>query len=54
MSTLSTVETVWVVLDAEGRVVIICTGADAPVTVEEWRDRGYRVAQLDAVSVSSV
>ena len=54
MSTLSAVETVWVVLDDEGHVVIICSGADAPATAGEWADRGYRVVQLDAAFVDSL
>ena len=49
MSTLSSVETLWVVLDDEGRVVIICSGGDARDLAEEWRGRGYRIAQLDGV-----
>jgi len=53
MSTLSAVETVWVVLDGEGRVVIICSGADARSFSDEWHQRGYRVAQLDAVEFES-
>jgi len=48
MSTLSVVETVWVVLDDEGRVVIICSGGDAQNLADEWHDRGYRVVQLGA------
>jgi hypothetical protein len=49
MSTLSSVETLWVVLDGEGRVVIICSGADARDVAEDWRGRGYRTVPLDAV-----
>jgi hypothetical protein len=48
MSTLSSVETLWVVLDDEGRVVIICSGSDARDLADEWRGRGYRIVHLDA------
>jgi hypothetical protein len=47
MSTLSSVEMQWVVLDDEGRVVIICSGADARDIADEWRGRGYRTVSLD-------
>jgi hypothetical protein len=51
MSTLSSVEVVWVVLDAEGDVVLMCSGADAAGAAEEWSDRGYRIEQLEGDQV---
>jgi len=37
----------WVVRDADDRVVIICGGADAPEVAREWEDRGFRVTLLE-------
>jgi len=46
MAVLEKTSVVWVVLDHSGEVVLMCTGADAPTLVEEWRERGYRTTQL--------
>jgi hypothetical protein len=33
----------WVVRDRAGRVVLICSGADAAAEAATWAERGYRV-----------
>jgi hypothetical protein len=40
MSTMTSTEMEWVVLDSADRVVLICQGADAPEVATEWADRG--------------
>ncbi len=45
MSTRTT-DTLWVVLDADDQVVLMCSGADAAEVAEEWRARGYRIMAL--------
>jgi len=52
MSTLTSAETVWVVSDAQQRVVLICGGKDAPSAAAEWRERGYRVEPVNADEVN--
>jgi hypothetical protein len=39
----TTTELAWVVRDRHGRVVLICSGADAAAEAETWAERGYRV-----------
>jgi hypothetical protein len=46
MSSLDTTM-LWVVLDGDDRVVLICGGADAPEVAEDWVARGFRVVSLD-------
>jgi hypothetical protein len=44
---------IWVVLDPSSEVLLMCSGADAPALVEEWRERGYRTLQLPADEVDA-
>jgi len=44
---------VWVILDAEATVVLICSGADATEVVEEWVARGYQAVCLGADEVTA-
>lgn len=43
MSSTTFTEVLWVVLDTDDRVVVICAGADAEEAAGEWRNRGFRV-----------
>jgi hypothetical protein len=54
MSTVSSVEMVWVVLDGEQRVVLMCSGNDAARVAIEWGERGYRIEQMDGLDVQDV
>jgi len=47
MSSATSTDALWVILDANERVMLICGGADAPEVAAEWRDRGFRVSRLD-------
>jgi hypothetical protein len=38
----------WAIVDADGRVVVLCSGADAPDFVDEWVHRGYQAVGVDA------
>jgi hypothetical protein len=51
MSSVTSTETLWVILDADDRVVLICGGGDAPEVAADWRDRGFRVSRLDTHQV---
>ena len=51
MSSVTSTDAFWVILDANDRVVLICGGADAPEVAAEWRDRGFRVSRLDTRQV---
>ncbi len=53
MSTAISTDTLWVVLDSAGTVVLICSGADAAEAADAWRERGYQITTLDAVEVSA-
>jgi hypothetical protein len=54
MSTISSVEMVWVVLDGEQRVVLMCAGNDASDVAVEWGERGYRIEQMGGLDVHDV
>jgi hypothetical protein len=54
VSTVASVDTVWVVLDGQQRVVLLCSGAEAAGVAIEWQERGYRVQPLSRVDVHDV
>ena len=54
MSTVTSVEMVWVVLDGEQRVVLMCSGTDASGVAVEWGARGYRIEQMGELDVHDV
>lgn len=37
----------WVVLDGEGTVSVILSGADAPEAAAWYRENGFRVAEVE-------
>jgi hypothetical protein len=45
-------DTVRVVRDRAGRVVLICWGADAPAEAATWAGRGYRVDIVDRGAIT--
>jgi heterodisulfide reductase subunit A-like polyferredoxin len=53
MSTMTSTEIEWVVLDTAGRVLLICGGADGLEVAAEWADRGYQVHSRHASEVGA-
>ncbi len=51
MELLEKTSVMWVVLDAAGEVMVICSGRDAPEAVEGWAQSGYRVVACGADEV---
>jgi hypothetical protein len=45
-------ESAQAVLDASGRVVLICWGDDAPEVGADWAARGYQVRPVDRAVLS--
>ncbi|MFP5328499.1 MAG: hypothetical protein ACLGHT_13565 [Acidimicrobiia bacterium] len=44
------IEHAYVVLDAEGGISLILSGADAPEAATWYTDEGFRVTEVDLVS----
>ena len=44
---------VWVVLDPEGEVVVMASGAGAPEFAASWAERGYRAVELPQSEVTA-
>jgi hypothetical protein len=47
MSTTTSTEALWAVVDAQGRVVLICGGKDGAAAASEWVERGYTVEPVE-------
>jgi hypothetical protein len=52
MTATVTLQTAFVVLDDEARVVAMFWGADAPQEAADWAERGYRVESVDRSLIS--
>jgi hypothetical protein len=44
---------VWVILDPQGEVLVMASGAGAEEFAASWAERGYRVVELPQSEVSA-
>ncbi|HLH29104.1 MAG TPA: hypothetical protein VKW77_09310 [Acidimicrobiales bacterium] len=51
MAVVTNNDVFWVVVDATGEVMLICSGADAAEVANEWIERGCQVICLGADEV---
>ena len=50
---MDTGETVWVVLDEDGQILVMAKGHDAAAFAAEWAERGARVVELHEGAVAA-
>ena len=53
MRVIDGTSTVWVVLDDDGEVVVMASGAGAEEFAAGWAERGYRVVELPQTEVNA-
>ncbi len=53
MRVIDGTSTVWVVLDHDGEVIVMASGAGAEEFAAGWAERGYQVVELPRDEVSA-